>query len=75
METTVLTADQVQALCETREGHFSDRKSARISPGKLYFFGATGTAGEVVSFDPHPRRPGSSGGPSLEHHSLRAPWT
>lgn len=35
METTVLTADQVQALCETREGHFSDRKSARISPGKL----------------------------------------
>jgi ATP-dependent DNA helicase RecG len=35
LETIVLTEAQVEAVCATREGHFGDCKSARISPAKL----------------------------------------
>jgi ATP-dependent DNA helicase RecG len=35
VDVSALTEDQVAALCSVPEGHFSDRKSARVSPAKL----------------------------------------
>lgn len=35
METTVLSIDDLTAICTTRETHFSDRKSRNVQPGKL----------------------------------------
>lgn len=35
MDVTVLSLDQVTAICRKSEGHFHDRKSSRITPAKL----------------------------------------